>query len=64
MLKVEGEGCPIDTHLPLRASCNYFFFEASRINSVEAISSMSTKLLLLFYQIRYSRVNKRHCFGF
>ena len=36
----------------------------SWFNSVEAVSSMSIKLLLLFYQIRYSRENKRHCFGF
>ena len=36
----------------------------SQVNSVEAVSSMSIKLLLLFYEIRYSRENKRHCFGF
>ena len=35
-----------------------------RFNSVEVVSSMSIKLLVLFYQIRYSRENKRHCFGF
>ena len=48
---------------------SYFFLRVqkgllSRVNSVEAVSSMSIKLLLLFYQIRYSRENKRHCFGF
>ena len=31
----------------------------SRFNSVEAVSSVSIKLLVLFYQIRYSRENKR-----
>ena len=44
---------------------SYFFLHAYRkvlswVNSVEAVSSMSIKLLLLFYQIRYSRENKRH----
>ena len=32
MSKVEGGGGSIDP-LPLKASCNYFFFEASRVNS-------------------------------
>ena len=30
MSKVEGGGGPIDP--PLKASCSYFFFEASRVN--------------------------------
>ena len=31
--KVEGRGGPIDLPPPpLKASCNYFFFEASRVN--------------------------------
>ena len=34
------------------------------IKSVEAVLSLSMKLLLLFYQIRYSRANNRHSFGF
>ena len=31
MSKVEGGGGQIDTHPPLEVSCNYFFFEASRV---------------------------------
>ena len=35
MSKLEGEGCPIDLSLPpLKASCNYFFFEASRVKYI------------------------------
>ena len=30
MSKVEGGGGPIESP-PLKASCNYFFFEASRV---------------------------------
>ena len=32
MSKVEGGGGPTDPS-PLKASCNYFFFEASRVNT-------------------------------
>ena len=31
---------------------------------MEAVLSLSMKLLLLFYQIRYSRESNRHSFGF
>ena len=34
------------------------------IKSMEAVLSLSMKLLLLLYQIRYSRENNRHSFGF
>ena len=34
------------------------------VKSMEAVLSLSMKLLLLFYQIRYSRENNRHSFGF
>ena len=34
MSKVEGEGGPIEPPPP-KASCNYFFFETSRVNTVE-----------------------------
>ena len=37
---------------------------SSRVKSMEAVLSLSMKLLLLFYQIRYSRANNRHSFGF
>ena len=33
MSKVEGGGGLLLTPLPLKASCNYFFFEASRFNN-------------------------------
>ena len=32
MSKVEGGEAPIDPPSPLKASCNCFFFEASRVN--------------------------------
>ena len=31
---------------------------------MEAVLSLLLKLLLLFYQIRYSKENNRHSFGF
>ena len=63
-------------NLQLRVTAITFFllFFSSRVqkgllsgvNSVEAISSISIKLLLLFYQIRYrySRENNRHVWDF
>ena len=33
MSKVEGGGGPIEPPPPLKALCNYFFFEASRVNN-------------------------------
>ena len=34
MSKVEGVGGPIDPLPPQKVSCNYFFFEASRVNDL------------------------------
>ena len=34
VLKVEGGGGPIEPPPPLKASCNYFFLKASRVNNV------------------------------
>ena len=37
MSKVEGEGGPIDP--PVKASCNYFFWKASRVNRNDTYSN-------------------------
>ena len=48
--KVIGGGGPIDTPPPLKASCNYFFFEASRVK----YQTLDIELLVILLAL-YSR---------
>ena len=50
MSKVEAGGGPIDPPPPLEASCNYFFFEASRVKDGWSSPPCAFKLPLHRFQ--------------
>ena len=53
MLKVEGGGGPIDPP-PLKASCNYFFFEASRDKSILKKLSITNRVIERKFNVQIS----------